>query len=326
MNRFPDYSAIPIIDRQHPRAPPGMRWCPPTSPEDRGRRQRINGRQLESADQPELAELGRVDRWSRRVVDKARCASAAGYPGRLTAQPAGGAAEALGRPARLGPGRRLVHVLRRHPGTARPSRAGAPSGLRDRFELHPPCSRGWLHPARAADGLHEVPELRRRTGRDRRTATRQRRLGDRGDRRHRPWRLPDPREQAWDALAGLTVGQDLSELSFPIDVLAGARDTMGVFIPLLILGALPSLSPSTPSSSSCFSGRLVPGSTRPRSGSAGSSRRRSCSLPAKRSARSTGCERRTRASSSSSWSSWSAWPWSAAGIGAAGTRCRGLPS
>ena len=101
---------------------------------------------------------------------------------------------------------------RRRTSSARPSR-----DPRQVFAIGlnyaPHAAEAGYTPPDAAAGLHEVPVLHRRPGRRRsRCPDGQRRLGGRGRRRGRPRWPPDPAEsEAWSALAGLTLGQDLSE-------------------------------------------------------------------------------------------------------------------
>ena len=92
--------------------------------------------------------------------------------------------------------------------------AGAPPppGVRHRPELRRPCRRGGRRDPDVPADVHEVPDLPHRAGRDRRAAERVRRLGGRARGRDRP-RSPtrSPRATAGAHVAGLTVGQDLSE-------------------------------------------------------------------------------------------------------------------
>ena len=81
-------------------------------------------------------------------------------------------------------GRRCRADRRR--GEARASRAAPGAGLRDRAQLPRPRRGGGAADPRRADGLHEVPELSRRSARGRPAHRRPRRLGGRAGRRDRP--------------------------------------------------------------------------------------------------------------------------------------------
>ena len=129
-------------------------------------------------------------------------------PGAVAPRPAATLAS-TSRSDRHDDGDRLVPLRPRRPGGAgaRPA-----AGVRDRAQLRAACGRGRLHAARAPAGLHEVPVLHHRTGHHGRAA---RRATWTGRSRSSPSWAGAARHiaeaDAWDALAGVTGGQDLSE-------------------------------------------------------------------------------------------------------------------
>ena len=66
-------------------------------------------------------------------------------------------------------------------------------------------------PSGGTDGVHQVPQRNHRTLRHHRTAPRLGRLRSRTRRGHRPAAYRVPESGAWSYVAGLTIGQDLSE-------------------------------------------------------------------------------------------------------------------
>ena len=94
---------------------------------------------------------------------------------------------------------------------ARRPRAPAAATIRLRAELSLARHRDRLGHARRTGGLHQVRLLDHWPIRRNNPSPGQRRLGGRARRRHRQgWQL-DAADQAWDHIAGATIGQDVSE-------------------------------------------------------------------------------------------------------------------